>query len=256
MRNILAKSHRHVVEKFALSNVVVVLDYDGTLAPIVEDPSRAFMRPRTRLLLSKVAEHYPTAILSGRSRPEVIALLDGVRVDRVLGNHGTEWGNDPSDGADYEKMVQRWSQLLGPRLQGLPGVEMENKRYSLAIHYRRSREKKQALAGISAAVLGLGGAKVYPGKQVMNVVPEGAPHKGLALQKLRALIGCDTAIYVGDDTTDEDVFSLDEPGQLLTVRIGADADTRAAYQLESQREIDRFLALLLRQRSRRERLSA
>ena len=50
---------------------------------------------------------------------------------------------------------------------------------------------------------------------------------------MRGALGCDTALYVGDDETDEDVFALDEPGRLLTVRVG-NAPSRAAFYLQRQ----------------------
>jgi trehalose 6-phosphate phosphatase len=257
MRHILAKGNVHVIEQFALSNAIVVFDYDGTLAPLVDDPAAAVMRTSTRELLSRVAQRYPCGVLSGRARPEVMRFLTGTGVEWVLGNHGTEWGRQPSDGLDFEQKVLRWSERIAERLGELQGVVLENKRYSLAIHYRRSREKKQAVVAIAAAVEGLKGAKVYPGKQVVNVVPDGAPHKGIALQRLRSVAGCDTAIYVGDDTTDEDVFSLDEPGQLLTIRVGQARESQAAYYLTRQREIDTLLRRLLQLReSKRARLTA
>jgi trehalose 6-phosphate phosphatase len=257
MRHILARSNAHVLEEFALSNVVLLFDYDGTLAPIVEDPDAAFMRPRTRELLTRLAERYPCAILSGRGRVEVMRLVDGVGIEWILGNHGTEWGREPSDGLGFERRVRRWGAQISERLAGVPGVVLENKRYSLAIHYRRSREKKLAVAAIAAAVEGLKGARVYPGKQVVNVVPEGAPHKGIALQRLRSVVGCDTALYIGDDSTDEDVFALDEPGQLLTIRIGKSRSSQAAYYLSTQSEIDVLLQKLLGFRAgKRARLTA
>jgi len=257
MRPILARSNAHVLEQLARSNVILVFDYDGTLAPIVEDPDTAVMRPRTRDLLTRVAERFPCGILSGRARSEVLRLLGAPMVEWVLGNHGTEWGRAPSDGVDFQRKVRRWAGQIAERLGSLPGVVLENKRYSLAIHYRRSREKKQALAAIGRAVEGLPGAKVYPGKQVVNVVPEGAPHKGIALQRLRAAAGCDTALYVGDDTTDEDVFALDEPGQLVTVRVGQSQRSQAAYYLPRQSQIDTLLSRLLALRARsKARMSA
>ena len=76
-------------------------------------------------------------------------------------------------------------------------------------------------------------------------MPEGAPHKGIALRSARARFKCDTAIYVGDDETDEDVFALDEPGRLLSVRVGSSVRSRADYFIRNQRSIDAFLKTLL-----------
>jgi trehalose 6-phosphate phosphatase len=81
---------------------------------------------------------------------------------------------------------------------------------------------------------------------VVNILPHGAPHKGSALERERARLKCDTAIYVGDDETDEDVFALNQPGQLLTIRVGQRRSSAAAYFIESQRKMDDFLQVLLK----------
>ena len=82
------------------------------------------------------------------------------------------------------------------------------------------------------------------------MLPAGAPDKGLALVRARSRSGCDTAVYLGDDETDEDVFRLDQPGQLLTVRVGRRRDSAAAYYIRRQAEIDRVLRSLLASRPR------
>jgi trehalose 6-phosphate phosphatase len=83
------------------------------------------------------------------------------------------------------------------------------------------------------------------GKLVVNLVPRGAPHKGMALERLRESLHCDTALYVGDDQTDEDVFALDDPGRLLTIRVGEKTTSRASFFLRDQACIDVLLERLL-----------
>jgi trehalose 6-phosphate phosphatase len=80
---------------------------------------------------------------------------------------------------------------------------------------------------------------------VVNLVPAAAPNKGDALLELRAQAGADTALYVGDDITDEDVFRLRQPGRLVSVRVGQSSSSSAAYFVRSQRDIDRLLMLLV-----------
>ena len=247
MRYLLAPAHRAIVEQFAWSNVLLAFDYDGTLAPIVDDPAAARMRPSTRSLLERLAVRYPCAVISGRARHDALLWLEGIHLVNVVGNHGLEPWKDPGR---FEHEVARWRARLEQELAPLAGVEIEDKRFSLAIHYRRSRAKQRALAAITAAVTGLGDVRVIGGKQVVNVLPAGAPHKGLALERLRVEHGCDTALYVGDDETDEDVFSLERPGQLLSVRVGASRRSQAAYFIKDQREIDVLLEILLRAQRR------
>ena len=249
MEYLLSKANRAILARHLAANVALVFDFDGTLAPIVREPDAAAMRAGTRALLRKLALRFPCAVISGRARADVARRLGSTGIEWVVGNHGAEWGWAPLDGISVEALVAEWHQALVGALGRLSGVELEDKRYSLAIHYRKSRAKKRALEKIAAAVAVLPEARVRRGKEVVNVVPRGAPHKGIALQQVRALLRCDTALYVGDDTTDEDVFALDEPGQLVTARIGASAESQAAYYLESQREIDVLLRLALQTRA-------
>jgi trehalose 6-phosphate phosphatase len=247
MKNILAAPQLEVLAQFAWSNVLIGLDFDGTLAPIVQRPDRARLRARTRGLLVSLAEAYPVAVLSGRGRADVRARLDGVPVRAVVGNHGLEPG---ADLGACRALVAGWIPSLRKALDDQQGVEIEDKTYSLAVHYRRARARREAAGRIAAAVASLGkGTRVIGGKLVVNVLPSGAPHKGVALMRLRTDLGADTALYVGDDVTDEDVFALDDPGRLLCIRVGQNARSRAPYFVESQRAVDDLLRVLIGMRS-------
>jgi trehalose 6-phosphate phosphatase len=187
-------------------------------------------------------------VISGRSRKDVGARVSQARVKYVIGNHGLEPGRNI---ASFEREVTAATPELERKLEGLRGVEIENKRYSLAIHYRKARGKRVARAAIEAAVRELDQRmRMIAGKLLVNVVPEGAPHKGDALAALRAREGADTALYVGDDITDEDVFEIDQPGRLLGVRVGRASRSAAAYFLRDQREIDTLLSKLRALRAR------
>lgn len=247
MRSILASANREVLAQFAWSNVLLAFDYDGTLAPIVPEPAHALLRPRTRDRLAQVAALYPCIVISGRSRADVIQRLRGTGISEVIGNHGAE---PPRAGRRVRREVERWRPLLERRLAGERGVWIEDKGLSLAVHYRRSREKRKARAAILRAAQSLDHARVLGGKLVVNVLPSGAPHKGIALEAALARTGCDTAIYVGDDDTDEDVFALDQPGRLLTIRVGAKRATQARYCIARQAQVDDLLQALIALRRR------
>jgi trehalose 6-phosphate phosphatase len=242
MKGILSQAGRQVLEQFTSSNVLLAFDYDGTLAPIVVDRDRASMRPKTRGRLEALSALYPVVVISGRTQADVLGRLSGTGVCDVVGNHGIE----PWQATDLVKdEVRRWQPLLRERLSPLRGVQIEDKGYSVAVHYRQSREKKRARAAILGTAAKLGDVRVIGGKQVVNILPRHAPHKGLALERERDRIGCDTAIYVGDDETDEDVFSLDQPGRLLTIRVGCNRASMADYCIRSQREIDSLMQALI-----------
>jgi len=102
---------------------------------------------------------------------------------------------------------------------------------------------------VLAAVDELGDARLVTAKQAINVVPSGAPHKGIALHEQLAQLGCEVAIYVGDDGTDEDVFAHADPDRMLTIRVGARRSSRARYFLRGQAEIDELLQALVSARA-------
>jgi trehalose 6-phosphate phosphatase len=248
LRDILARAQRARLARFGRSNVLLAFDYDGTLAPIVSDPARASMRRTTRDLLDRLARAYPCVVISGRSRRDVLGLLEGARVVQVVGNHGIE----PDRRArEYRALVRRWRATLRERLGGLAGVTVEDKGVSIAVHYRRSPRKMRSEEAVLRATAGLPRARVFGGKDVVNVVPRRAPHKGNALERERARLGCAKAIYVGDDETDEDVFSLRQAERFLTIRVGRKRGSRAGYCIRSQARIDALLRELLAVRASR-----
>jgi trehalose 6-phosphate phosphatase len=252
MKHLLSPRNLSVLERFAWSRVLLAFDFDGTLAPIVVDPQAAQMRPGTRELLVRAARLYPTVVLSGRTRADTRRRVAGVPLQEVIGNHGAE--DAAGDRLARGAPSRRWRRELEPVVAAHPGVFIEDKKFSLSIHYRQSRHKKRARAAILATVAEIGrreAVRVMGGKQVVNLLPEGAPHKGIALERARARLGCDTALYVGDDETDEDVFALDQPGRLLGVRVGERAASHADYYLRGQREIDALLRTLIQARTER-----
>lgn len=242
MKHILSNTNVELLAQLACSRVLLAFDFDGTLAPIVPAREVATMRTRTQKLLQQVCGLYPCAVISGRSRTDVLERVSNARVKYVVGNHGLEPGRNI---ASFERVVRAVSPKLTRALADHRGVEIENKKYSLAVHYRKSRQKQKARDAIEAAVGALAEPmRIIGGKLVVNVVPAGAPHKGDALAALRAKDGADTALYVGDDITDEDVFELDQPGRLLSIRVGQARRSAAAYYLRDQGEIDRLLSKL------------
>jgi trehalose 6-phosphate phosphatase len=252
MKHILAAANAGLLAQLAWSRVLLAFDFDGTLAPIVADRDEAAMRAKTRSLLTAACGIYPTAIISGRGQRDVAARLRGIGVKYIVGNHGIEPG--PNIVA-FERDIRAVSPILARDLGDLQGVEIEDKRYSLTVHYRHARRKREARIAIARSVAALPRPmRVISGKLVANVVPVGARDKGDILLELRDRASADVALYVGDDVTDEDVFTIDQPGRLLSIRVGKSARTAARFYLRDQREIDRLLSCLvtLRKRGRRD----
>jgi trehalose 6-phosphate phosphatase len=232
----------HLLETFARSNVLVAFDYDGTLAPLVDTPAHATMRASTRRLLTRVSKHYPCVVITGRAKADTVGRLRNIEVCRVVGNHGAE---PSTDGEAIRRRVRQWLPLLKARLSRCQGVVIEDKGFSVSVHYRQARERNATRRAILSAARSLDNVRLVGGKLVVNLLVPDAPHKGLALDRERSHFACETVIYVGDDVTDEDVFQIDRPWPLLSIRIGRKRSSAAPYYIRNQAEIDRVLETLV-----------
>jgi len=242
MKHILSSRNVGALKRLARGRAVIAFDFDGTLAPIVTDREHAQMRFSTTHLFERVCAAYPCAVVSGRSRDDVAGRLGDAAVRYVVGEHGADDGTSRAHG---RREIRATLAALRLALSHRDGIDLEVKRASLAIHYRRARDRKSARIAIDGVLAGLpAGLRLLPGKCVVNVVPARAPHKGEALQHLLRLEAADAALYVGDDDTDEDAFrmALDVPA--FMVRVGPSRRSGADYYLRNQREIDRLLQTL------------
>lgn len=234
---------RAALAGFLRQGSLLAFDYDGTLAPIGADRHAAYMRPATRRLLAALIDRHPTVVLSGRSREDVSRLLQGLRPLEIIGNHGAEDG--AAEDARLSEQVQDWRRELDERLETVPGVTIEDKRWSLSVHYRQSPQPEQALAAVLRSADDLEGVRILGGQAVVNLLPADSRHKGEALLAACERHGYDRAIYLGDDETDEDVFRHCPPEQVLGIRVGKSATSAARFFLTDQDEVDRLLARLL-----------
>lgn len=251
MKYLLSRASRPLLKRLARERTLCAFDFDGTLSPIADRPARARMRDRTRDLLARLATLYPCVIISGRARADLLDKLRRVKVARVIGNHGAE---TESPIRKWRGAIARWKQALEPALRGIPGAWVEDKGLSLAVHYRQSPPSSRARRKIFAAARDLRNARVFGGKRVVNVMPQGARQKGGALAAERRRLKCDWVLYLGDDQNDEKAFALD--GDVVPVRIGQARHSLARYYLRTQAEIDKLLKHLIALReSKRQRLS-
>lgn len=242
----------------ALPGTLVVLDFDGTLARIVRHRGEARLSERTREVLIRVAERYPVAILSGRKVSDVAARVDGIPVRWVVGSHGAEWPGDSESQRAWRPQVAAWKRRLARALADLPGAELEDKGISLSLHYRSARNPAAAAGAAARLVAQLPGARAISGKRVLNIVPESAPDKGTALWRLAADTGAGRVLFVGDDETDELAFRAKLPVPAVTVRVGYDARSAAAFHVGGRPGVDRLLDNLasLREPASRRRRAA
>jgi trehalose 6-phosphate phosphatase len=191
---------------------------------------------------------YPCAVISGRARADLLDKLGGLEVQCVVGNHGAE---TDFNAGDSRGSVEQWRVALERELDGVPGVWIEDKGLSLAVHYRQSASPSRARQKIMAATHDLTRVHVFGGKRVVNLTPDSAPRKGTALAEARRRLECEWVLYVGDDENDEEAFAL--KGNVVSVRIGRASNSHADYYLRSQAEVDVLLEQMVLLRESNER---
>ena len=243
-RFILDPLHQPLVASFARRKLLVALDFDGVLAPIAPTPAEARVEPPTMRLAIRVAQLYPSVVISGRQREDLVPLLAGVPFARLIGNFGYQSASRSSD-PHARAQVHEWARVMAAQLNGTPGVMIEDKGFSLAIHYRHARHREATHARIIEIASTLKHARWMQGTLAVSILPADGRNKGTALQDIRRVLHCDCALYVGDDDTDEDAFASDGPERLIAVRVGRAAVSKAPYRLHHQADINELLRLLI-----------
>lgn len=249
MRAILSREGATVLDRLAAERALIALDFDGTLATLVADRDGAHLTGCTRGLLRTLALLYPCAVVSGRARADVAARLAGIPLFAVVGCHGAEPGRGPRDRSARARVLG-WKRILQGELGLVPGVDLEDKGFSIAVHYRQvpSRAAARWLLRESAPLLE--GARIHAGRGVVNVAPGDGPDKGSALAEVLRRAGPRPVLYVGDDATDEAAFRAAD----VAVRVGRTARSAARWYVPRQREIDGLLRALVAACTRRDGL--
>jgi trehalose 6-phosphate phosphatase len=245
--------------RLACVKALYAFDFDGTLAPIVAGPDDARASERVVGLLARLATMVPTVLLTGRSVDDLRRRIAFTPL-HLVGNHGAEGLPDPlhqslaesitaSGGdPDHRAVVERWSTQLPALLAAAhpdPAIEIEAKRYSLSIHYRKTPDHALARRQLEAAFEKLDPPpRIIGGKCVFNLLPEGAPDKGQALHALVRFERCEAAFFVGDDVTDEAAF-VGAPESWVTVQVGGEPGSAARYCIATQEDIERCLERIL-----------
>lgn len=233
----------------AAGRMLVALDFDGTLSPIVERPEDAALLAGLAEPLSELVgrRDTATAVVSGRGLADVRSRigLDGIY---YAGNHGFEI-EGPGTARVHEAAaavrpeLERCVAALESALVDEPGTEVEDKGWTLSIHHRRA-EREGAEARVRAAVdrcCRRPGLRVTEGKKVFEVRPDVRWDKGYATAFLIDAIAGDTelpAIFVGDDRTDEDAFHVvRERGGGIVVGDPPPPDTQALAWLRDPADV-------------------
>ncbi|MGQ4557162.1 trehalose-phosphatase [Halobellus sp. GM3] len=194
--------------------LLACFDFDGTLAPIVEDPSQAAIRPAIRTALRCLADRSDAAVavVSGRSLSD---LRERVGVDGVhyAGNHGLEWDDGSGRSVLPSARPSRSSvgaavESLRDELDGVDGATVEDKSLTATVHYRRTPPGRvpDVIETTADVVESVDDVRLTRGKQIVELRPDVPAGKGLAVERLRERHPNALPLFVGDDRTDEDGF--------------------------------------------------
>lgn len=249
MRYLLSESGRRQLDRLAGVPSLYAFDFDGTLARIVRNHQDARLARPIRDGLVALGKRACTAVVSGRSVEDLQTLLASA-VPHLIGNHGLEGLHAaPQVLRQARETCEAWKRQIakgsGAEL-GRVGATVEDKTYSLALHYREAARKREAREAVFKMLAQLRPSpRILLGKDIVNVVSGGAPHKGVALLELMHQLNRTAALYVGDDETDEDVFSLPD-ARIVTVRVGNKKSSAANFYLRRQSEITELLQYLVK----------
>lgn len=231
-----------LARRLGRSPLVVALDIDGTLAPLASTPGAAEIPPETRALLTALTQrrNVHLAFVTGRAAPDGRRLAD-VPNSWVIGNHGLEL-IDPGGAVrvnlevePYSRRVARAFASLRVEIGDIPGVLLEDKLWTLSIHYRLvERHRLPELTRIVTKVAATQRLRLTHGKEVYEMRPHVDVNKGTATLALAKTLGFASSeasasngsvgslFYAGDDLTDEDAFRLlrERTSDAVTVHVG------------------------------------
>ena len=243
--------------------LVLMLDVDGTLAPIAARPEDAAVPPETRAVVAALAARADVrvALVSGRAAADALRML-AIPALSAAGNHGFELVT-PGGGArahpaaaPYEGALRAAVAELRTRLAGVEGALVEDKGPTISVHYRlvapHATDGVRLAAEEVAAALGL---RASGGKLVTEIRPPVAIDKGTAVLALAVELGGDVSgarlFFAGDDATDEDAFEQLRAHHptAVTVHVGDRESTAAEFRVHDAPALRELLAALLRDRS-------
>jgi alpha,alpha-trehalase len=235
--------------------LALFLDYDGTLTPVVARPEMAVLSDDMRATIRKLAETCPVAVISGRKREDVEKL---VALDMLYyaGSHGFDIAGPDSraqhcEGQEFVPAVADAENQLRRSLAGIDGAIIEDKIFSVAVHYRLldPADMPQVRAAVDAVLRDHPQLRETKGKRVIDLRPRVDWDKGKAvIWLLDAMASGDEdafPVYIGDDVTDEDAFAALRDRGLSILVAEADQPSHADYRLPDIDAVKRFLDALL-----------
>ena len=247
------------------SRSAILLDIDGTLAPIVENAAAAQVPEATRQLLIRIARRYQmVACVSGRQASDARAMV-AIGTITYLGSHGAEllragWTEAEVDPAleDWTRRIHDFAREADTADLRRVRVRIEDKGPIVAFHWRGAPDEEAARSAIDAvaARAEAAGLRTHWGRKVLEVRPPVKIDKGAGIAKLLTNVELDNALYVGDDVTDLDAFralaQMVQDGRLKrAIRVGVRSDegpseiiSQADIVVDGTSGVEQLLSLL------------
>lgn len=234
-----------------ITPLLIALDFDGVLAPIVARPSDARPLPEAAAAVRRLAERPGTIVVlvSGRGVADLAAVSGFGQPVLLVGSHGGEFGPGLGEGGDLLTPAQRaLKERLAATLAELvePGARLEDKPAGIAVHVRGAPPEVAARV-LDAVRAGPGSWPEIDSTEGKAVIDLAVLHvnKGSAVEGLRERFGARAVLFLGDDVTDEAVFARLRPGD-VGIKVG-DGETAASYRVADPPAAAAFLALLSEQ---------
>lgn len=249
------KNIRSLIETSA--QVLLALDYDGTLTPIVKRPQDAILDNHTRQILASLSKKgkFSVAIISGRKLKEVQELVK-IKDIYFAGNHGFEIKGPNVEFIHpvyfyFKPYIEEIKKAFLEKTKDINGVLIEDKGITLSLHYRLVDEKnikrvKDIFEKACLPYLKRGKIRIISGKKVLEIRPPIVWDKGKALKTIEDITKKSNntlTIYIGDDKTDEDVFSAIK-NKGISIFAGQPKNSGAKYFLNNTFEVKKFLERL------------
>src|SRR6478752_7112636 len=236
----------------ATEHLLVAMDFDGTMAPIVGRAQDARPLPRSATAFAGLAvlPRTTTALISGRALASLREVASPPVDTLLIGSHGAEAWLGPGSTElaleeDQKALLAEVRALLAGIVAEAPGTSLEDKPAGVVLHTRQA-DDDVAVDAARASLQDHKGVFLKEGKRVLETSVVNAS-KGEGVAFLRQATGATAVLFAGDDVTDEDAFGRLEPGD-VGVKVGLDF-TQAQYRVEAPVHIAELLEALLQERS-------